>query len=315
MKSARFIVIMAAAVLVCTAAYADNRLLPTDMLEPGRFFGELTYSFSSGSGELALAGQEVDVKSEEHRLQVHIGFGLADGVDVDIATPYLATGTTNFEADIGFGIVKIDSYAEGFDDTTFSVRFKLADRRANGADFLFGVIAVFPSGYRKDGELGVELGAIDVRPKRDYPGEGVISYGAGFAMSGSSGSFEPYMTGTYIFGGRRERHEIDEHYSDEAAVAVGLQAHTSPHAAFDIAFSASRNSPQTSENHGDRVRAAAFIAGGVRLAMYFEFAPDATFVLGVSYIMVESHLTDKDAGLRLRGVTSIVPTIGFHVLF
>jgi hypothetical protein len=316
MRFVKLFAVAVAVVLVSTSAYADNRLLPTDMLDPGRFFMEFGYAFSSGTGEVEMGGIDVDAKFDEHRINFGFGFGLAPGADVDIRTGYIATGSGRMEADTFLGHVEMETYAEGVEDTAFSLRFRLADEQTNGANVIFALTGVFPSGYRKDGQAKIELNGVEVQDqKRDYPGEGVVSYGAGFAVSGTSGSIEPYMVGSYIFGGRRERHDIDEHYADEAALTLGMQVHTSPHAAFDFSLSAMHNSPETVESDRSRSREASFLMGGASLRMLFEFAPDATFYIGITYVMIEGHQIDRDSGDKLKDATAIIPTIGFHILF
>lgn len=321
MRTARIGAILIAVVVLfySASAYADNRLLPTKMLQPGRFYAEARYGYTMGEAKLSLSILELDVENTEHRINMGFGFGLSDGVDVDIRTPYIATGSSMWEGDIPLtGHVKIETYQEGFDDTTLSVRFRLAEEQAAGADVLFAPIVVLPSGYRKDGQAEFEVDGV-VAPgdemKRDYPGEGVLSYGAGLAVSGTAGNLEPYFTCSYIFGGRRKRHDVKEHYADEATVTLGFQAHTGPQAAFDFSVMAAYNSPETHEDHGDRVRAAHFMMGGANVSMYVEFGRDATFIIGISYVMIESHMVDRDAGLRIEGTTAMIPHIGIHILF
>jgi hypothetical protein len=316
MKVARLFAVAAAVVLFSTGAYADNRLLPTDMMDPGRFFMEFGYALSSGSGELDMGGIDVDAKFEEHRIPFGLGFGLSPGVDVDIHSGYVATGTGRMEADTILGHVEMKTYVEGIEDTSLSLRFRLADERRNGANVIFALTGVFPSGYRKDGEPEIELNGTKVNDlKRDYPGEGVVSYGGGFAISGTSGSIEPYMVGTYIFGGKRKRHDIKEHYADEAALTLGMQVHTSPHAAIDFSLSVMHNSPETVESDRSRSRESGFLMGGASLRMFFELAPDTTFYIGIMYVMIEGHQVDRDSGDKLKDASSIIPSIGFHILF
>jgi hypothetical protein len=307
--------VMAAVLLAGASAYADNRLLPTDMLEPGRFYTEMIYSYNTLTAKLVQDPNEVDVDGEEHTIDLTLAFGVSNGVDVVIRTPYLATGESRWEMDTFLGWAKFRSYSEGFNDTNLSIRFKAADKRSGGADLVLSAICVLPSGYRKDGEAGVEVAGYDIRPKRDFPGEGVVSYGAGLAVSGESGYLEPYLTAAYVFGGRRTRHDIKEHYADEASLGVGIQAHSSPHATFDFRILAIYNGPQTNESGGDRVRSSNFMLGMASMGMYFEFAPNATFIIGISYIMMETHQADRDADLVLKGATGMRPSIGFHILF
>ncbi len=321
MRVARISAILVAFIVILhtASAYADNRLLPTKMLQPGRFYAEVRYGYTTGEGKLTLSILELDVENLEHRINMGFGFGLSDGVDVDITTPYIATGSSMWEGDIPLtGHVEIKTYQEGFDDTKLSLRFRLAEQDRSGADVLFAPIVVLPSGYRKDGQAETEVDGV-VAPgdemKRDYPGEGVISYGAGLAVSGRAGNLEPYFTCSYIFGGRRKRHDVKEHYADEATVNVGFQAHTGPQAAFDFSVFAAYNSPQTHEDHGGRTRAAHHMMGGATVAMYVEIGRDATFVLGITYIMIESHMADRDAGIRIEGATAMIPQIGIHILF
>jgi len=316
MKILKMLSIAVVIVLLTTSAYADNRLLPTDMMDPGRFFMQFGYALSIGTGELDMGGTDVDAKFHEDRIPFGLGFGLAPGADVDIQTGYTAMGTGNMEADTFLGHVEMETYAEGIEDTRFSLRFRMADERRNGANVVFALTGIFPSGYRKDGEPEVELNGTKLsEAKRDYPGEGVVSYGGGFAISGTSGNIEPYMVASYIFGGKRTRHDVDEHYADEAALTLGMHVHTSPHAAIDFSLSGMRNSPETIEDNRSRSREAAFLMGGANLRMFFEFAPDATFYIGVMYVMIEGHQVDRDSGDKLKDATSIIPTIGFHILF
>ena len=321
MKAARIsaILIAVAIVLYSATAYADNRLLPTKMLQPSRFYAEVRYGYTMGDAKLTLSILELDVENAEHAINMGFGFGLSDGIDVDIRTPYIATGTSTWEGFIPLtGDVKLESYQEGFGDTTLSLRFRLADQQRAGADVVFAPVIILPSGYRKDGEPEVEVDGV-VAPgdegKRDFPGEGVLSYGASFAVSGRAANLEPYFACSYIFGGRRKRHDVKEHYADHALATFGFQAHTGPQAAFDFSVSVGYSSPETHEDHGDKVRAAHHMMGGATVAMYVEFGRDATFMIGISYIMIESHMVDRDAGLRIEGATAMIPQIGFHILF
>ena len=291
-------------------------LLPTDMLEPGRVGGEFGYSYSVGEGELDMGGIDVDAEFTEHDLNFILGLGLSRGLDAVFTTGYVATGSGKMKADTFLGKVEMESYSEGIEDTRLDLRIRLADRRTNGADAVFSIIGVFPSGYRKDGQGRIKLNGVEVQDmKRDYPGEGVISYGAGFAVSGQSGNIEPYMVCSYIFGGRRERHNIDEHYSDEAMLQLGIQASTSTNATFDFSLVGMHSSPSTIEDHGSRSREADFLMGGANFRMCFEFAPDATFIIGIIYMMIEGHQVDRDSGDRLKNASSIIPGISFHILF
>ncbi len=234
--------------------------------------------------------------------------------NVEIVTPYIAESRS--EIDVELLDTKLDTWTEGLDDTKLSLRFRLSDKRKNDVNCLFSLISVFPSGHRKDGTLGEESGGATVsEPKRDYPGEGVISYGAGFAVSGTSGSFEHYLAASYIFGGRRTRHEIKEHYADEAMLQLGVQIRTAPHAAIDFNLTGFYNSPETWEDDRDRTRRASFIVGTANIGMYLEFAPDATFMIGARYTMIETHEIDRDSGVKLKEAIAITPTIGFHILF
>ncbi len=310
------VAVAVAVVLVTVSAYAGDRLLPTDMLEPGRFFSEFGYSYSMTEGELVLGTVKADIKGEEHRISVALGFGLSDGVDVEIRSGYIATGSSDLEADFLGSHVEMESYTEGIEDTDFRLRFRIADERTSGADAVFALIGIFPSGYRKDGQGEVKInGALVQDGKRDYPGDGVISYGAGFAVSGTSGNIKPYMVCSYVFGGRRKRHDVKEHYSDEATLQLGFQVHTAHHAKFDFSLMAVQNSPSTTESHGARSREADFLMGGAAFGMYFEFAPDATFMIGIMYVMIEGHQIDRDTGDKIEDAFGIIPMIGLHILF
>jgi hypothetical protein len=320
MRAARISAILVAVltILYSATAYADNRLLPTKMLQPGRFYAEVRYGQTMGEGKLSLSILELDVENIEHRINMGFGFGLSDGVDVEITAPYIATASSMWEGYIPLtGYVEIESYQEGFGDTAVAVRFRLSDQQSAGADALFSPIVVLPSGYRKDGQPEVKVDGV-VSPgdevKRDYPGEGVISYGAGFAVSGRAANLEPYFGCTYIFGGRRKRHDIKEHYADEARATFGFQAHTGPLAAFDFSVFVGYTSPETHEDDG-KVRVAHHMTGGANVALYVEIGRDTTFVIGISYVMIETHMVDRDAGLRLEGATAMIPHIGFHILF
>jgi len=310
--------LIAAAIVLLSAGsiYADNKLLPTDVLDPGRFFSDIRYGYTSLEGQIASSGMETDVEGGEHRINYVLRIGIANGFDVEASTSYLAEGSINWEADTFLGHVEMKTLEEGIDDTTVSFRFKLAEEGRDGVNFTFALIGVLPSGQRKEGEPEIHLDGVKLQDeKAGSPGNGVVSYGAGFSVSGRSGNFEPYLLGSYIFGGRRERHEIDEHYADQAQLQVGIQWHTSPHAAFDFSIMAVRNSPQAQEEDRSKTVSNSFIMGYAFIGMYFEFAPNATFILGAAYGLMESHVVNRSDGARMEGVSAFVPSIGLHLLF
>lgn len=317
------VAVLVAALTFCASAYADNRLLPTNVLRPGRFMLQLDYDYSSFRGKQTLPGLESDIKGEGHTINLNFGFGLVKDMDVEIECSYVATETAEFEVDLsswGMGVAEFRGYTEGIDDTTLNLRFLLAKEKRDDVNFSFNLIGIFPSGERKDGQPEIKIkGTIPFLQeqdcKRDYPGTGVASYGAGLALSGTSGDFEPYLAGSYIFGGRRRRHDIKEHYADEATIILGMQVHSSDEAALDLSFTAIHASPETTEDDRDRSREAAHWAGGVSLTMYMEFADDATFMIGISYFLLESHMVDRDTRARMEDASGIIANIGFHVLF
>jgi hypothetical protein len=310
------VVVATTVFLVTTNTYGDNRLLPADMLDPGRFFSQLSYIHTASNGKLTFAGEETGLKSEEHRIQLSFGFGVTNALDVEIAVPYVATATSRLKENTVLGLVEMSTYTEGLDDTQFHLRLRLADEKTSDVNILFSLIGVFPSGERKDGQPRLKLDGVELQDyERDYPGEGVISYGAGFAASGPSGRLEPYVAGSYIFGGRRIRHHIKEHYADEALLQAGLQMHAGPQVTFDFCLLGIYNSSQTYEEDRDRVREDPFLIGGISLAAHLEFAPNVTFIIGAAYTMIESYQIDRDADIKMKDTKVVRMTVAFHILF
>jgi hypothetical protein len=225
-------VVVILAVLFSTNAYAGNRIVPTDVLDPQQFYFGIYHEGSLGFSKVEnFLAYPADGNREEGEFLTpfYMGFGLFPNCDMVMKCAFISTHLEMIDEEFipPPGEMEMERRTEGFTDTEFNIRYRMPFHRESPINVAVGLIQIFPTGKRTEGHYEYEEDGIKYDNKKlDYPGEGVFKYGEEFAVSGAFGVLEPYLGLSYIIGGQRNIHRVSESYSDDVTLDMGLQVHT-----------------------------------------------------------------------------------------
>ncbi len=312
---ARFLMAIAFALSAAAAAAAQEGLTPTDVLEGGRFSLTGRLQWARGEAEVGRGSLvDLDAEAEDTRFLYQGAVGLGLGLEIEAAIAYQFAGTVETDGDI-LG-VSFDSREEdsGFGDLTLSPVFRLLEEDDALPQLIVGGIAVLPTGNDKRGEAESTLGALQLSDGEEGGiGGGVWKAGLGAGVSKRAGPAEPYMTAAWLWGGERERNDVDEEPADIWTLALGSELHLSVELTLDFrlvvqilsdAVKESGRVPQGEDGH---------VQHTWQGQAYVTVAPGVTLVAGLAVTFVEDHEIDKQAGLELEDAVFFAAQAGIHI--
>lgn len=317
MKTA--IATLAALLVSAEAALAqDHALTPTDLLDFGQLSATARFQIAEGKTNLVdrTGTLDIDADTDTHRLLLDAAIGLGMGFELELSAPYQVKGVTDGDGELGVLSVDFEEEDDGFGDLQITANYRLLKESGTDPQWLFGLIIVAPTGNDKQGEGDLQTtppSIFDTVGEEGGIGQGVWRYGFGTAIGKKMGMIEPYLALSYVFGGERERNDVDEERADVGTVLLGSEFHVTPQATIDLrAYVLFVGEDITEENRREQ-KAEEHNAYGGSGALYISLGPVATLVVGAGVTVVEDFESDATAGLQLEDTFEYTLQLGLHL--
>ncbi|MFN3485888.1 MAG: hypothetical protein ACK44W_10455 [Planctomycetota bacterium] len=300
------------------AAWAqDDALTPTDVLEAGQFSATARLQFLSGQGDLRNDPVlELDLEEQTFEAILGIALGLGAGFEVELSIPYRFRGTLQGDGEFLGASLETEDESLGFGDLQISPVYRLLKEDAAAPQLIVGAIAVAPTGNDKRGDAEIELGGVPISDGEEGGvGQGVWKFGALAGISKRLGLVEPYVLVSYVWGGERERNDVDEERADVTTVLAGAEWHLSPAARLDTRAIFLLVGEDVTEESGQEAIEESHFRFGFQASLYAHLGGGFTLILGGGVLFIEDHTLDKVDQEDLEKAFQWNLGVGLHFLF
>lgn len=278
-----------------SAAYAQNVLTPTDVLEAEQFSVTARGQVEKGDGTLVLApaiNLDADLDLLQYGCVFEAGVGLGMGFEIEAALPYVIHG----EWEAGIGNIEYSQEVSGIGDLEVLGIYRLIKEDERKPQVIVGAFVIAPTGGDEEGEPEIKIGTTTVQEGEDADaGESVWRYGPGAGISKRFENVEPYFIANYIIGGEREENDVDEDRADVASFMLGSEFHVSPQATIDVRGIFQHIGEDVKEEAMVEVKEETHFAYGGQASLYMSLGPRFTLIVGGGVMFVEDHeINDVD---------------------
>lgn len=304
-----------------SAAYAQNVLTPTDVLEAEQFSLTARGQASKGSATLDFASLfNLDADLFQYGIIGELGVGLGMGFELEAALPYLINGEMDAETDIAGMEVEMTQETKGLGDPEFRGIYRLIKEDEQRPQLVLAAIVSPPLGGDEAGQAEITINDIVVQQGEDADaGSGVWHYGGGVAISKRFDKVEPYFAAQYIFGGKREENDIHEDRADVASFMLGSEFHVSQQATLDLrgTLSLIGEDEKEEENGGvsQKVTEEKHLAYGAQAQLYMSLGPRFTLFVGGGLSTMQDHEMDDTGPIDIEDVIMYSGHVGLHIFF
>lgn len=298
------------------AAWAqEDALTPTDVLEAGQFTATVHLQFLSGHGDLRSDPVfEAELEEQTFEAMLGVAVGLGAGFEVEFSIPYRFRGTVEGDGELLGMSFESEDESLGFGDLQIAPIFRLLREDAFSPQIVIGGIAVAPTGNDKRGDTEVEIGGVPVLDGEEAGiGQGVWKFGALAGISKRLGLVEPYVLVSYVWGGERERNDVDEERADVTTVLAGAEWHLSPAARLDTRAIFLFVGKDVVEDAGREVVAESHFRYGLQASLYAHLGGGFTLILGGGVLFAEDHTTNEADDVTLENAFEWTLGVGLHL--
>lgn len=301
-------------VLACaSAARADDALLPTHLIDGGQVYATETFRYLSGTGDAAVFGSPGDFKQTAYQLQLDAGVGLGMGFEIDASIIAQFNGTTH--ADFSAAAAEFDTKSRGFSDLALSGIYRLLKDDTAVPQFVVGAIVVAPVGNDKKGQARTRVGGVTIQDQAESGiGQGVWRYGAEAGISKNLVVIEPYLTTSYVFGGKRTENGVHEDRADVWTLTMGAEWALGPTLTLDTRAVFTRTGVDKTENNGALAKEEAHFNYTGQVSLYVQVAPSATLTVGGGVTFPEDHEVNDVVQLTIKDDYLWFVQVGLHIL-
>lgn len=295
----------------------DDALTPTDVLEACQFSATVRLQFLSGRGDVRN-DPVFEADFEDHTFEALLGIavGLGAGLEVELSIPYRFRGTLEGDGDILGASFESEDESLGFGDLQISPVFRLLREDASSPQLIVGAIAVAPTGNDKRGDAKVEIGGVPVSDGEEGGiGQGVWKFGGLAGISKNLGLVEPYLLVSYVWGGKRERNDVDEERADVGTILAGAEWHLSPTTRLDTRALFFFVGEDVIEENGQEAIEEAHFRFGFEASVYANLGGGFTLILGGGILFVEDHTIDEVDEEDLKDAFQWNLGVGLHFVF
>jgi hypothetical protein len=302
---------------VPTAWAQNDGLTPTDVLEAGQFTVTARLQFLSGEGSVRNdPAFEADFKEQTFEALLGVAVGLGAGLEVELSIPYRFRGTVDGEGEFLGASFESEDESLGFGDLQISPVLRLLRENAQSPQIIIGGIAVAPTGNDKRGDAELEIGGVPVSDGEEGGiGQGVWKFGGLAGISKNLGLVEPYLVVSYLWGGTRERNDVDEERADVGTILAGAEWHLSPSTRLDTRALFFFVGEEVTEEAGQEAVEEAHFRFGFQASVYVNLGGPLTLTLGGGVLFVEDHTLDEVDDDDLEDTFQWNLGIGLHIVF
>lgn len=294
----------------------DHALTPTDVLGFGKVAATVSFQLAEGKAEFKDPSLNLDLDADisSYELSLAAAVGLGMGFEVEASVPYQIQGTTEGNGDLGASTVETEQNSDGFGDAVVTLNYELLEEKGSTPQWIFALIIGVPTGNDKRGEAELTLNNTVIQKDEDGGnGDGVWRYGFGSAISTKAGLVEPYLGASYVFGGEKERNDVDEEYADVGSILVGAEFHVTPNATIDLRVIAQFVTDQITEDTRVEKEEEAHKVFTGQGQLYVGLGTGATLVLTGGVSTSEDHDVDTRTGAEIEGTFIYFLGIGLHL--
>jgi hypothetical protein len=150
----KFVAAAAVVAMAAGSAYAEQKILVTDLLNQGQLEAQANYEFFTGEAKLTALGESGKLKKNSSESRYSVGVGVGFGTEVLLSVPYVHSERERFELAGETETGKRD----GFGDLTLGVKKGLPDFQ--GLKVVAGLDLKFDTASEADGGTGTR----DIQP-------------------------------------------------------------------------------------------------------------------------------------------------------
>ncbi|HXG60945.1 MAG TPA: hypothetical protein VNO22_06215 [Planctomycetota bacterium] len=300
------------------AAWAqDDALTPTDVLEAGQFSATARLQFLSGQGDVRNDPVfEADFEEQTFEALLGVAVGIGAGLEVELSIPYRFRGTLEGDGEALGVSFESEEESLGFGDLQISPVLRLLREDASSPQLIVGAIAVAPTGNDKRGDPELEVGGSSVSEGEEGGiGQGVWKFGGLAGISKNLGLVEPYLVVSYLWGGERERNDVDEERADLWTILAGAEWHLSPTMRLDTRALFFFVGEDVTEESGSEAIEEAHFRFGFEASVYAKLGGGFTLTLGGGVLFVEDHTIDEVDEEDLENAFQWNLGVGLHFFF
>ncbi len=308
----------ALALVTSSPARAENQdgLTPTDVLDFGQVSATVVLSVGLGQGTLVNPVLDVDVDFTRFDLLLSGTVGLGAGFEVGLDIPHVIRQTVEADGTL-LGVIPAESEEvdTGFGDMTLTGTYRLLEEGDAIPQWIVSAILTMPTGNDKRGDAKEKLSGITVQDgERGGVGLGVWHYGLGTAVSKRIGVVEPYAGLSYVFGGDRERNDIDEERADVLTGLLGAEFHVGEGAAIDVRLGIDLRGEDVTEVDRLENTEEAFLQYRLGVTTYLDVAPSVTLLAGIGALYLEDHVSSEEFDETTEDILLYQFLIGIHIV-
>ena len=225
---------MVLGLLLCaTGALAEQKLLITEVLDPGQVEGAARLEFAHSQIDFSAGAESGKVKSNVRESHYSLGVGLIERLEVNASIPYLLSEKEKEELDGG---PSVSDERDGFGDLTLGAKYRVFDEEEKPFSLAVGLDIKFDTASQGEGGTGTTEISPYVAVSRKH-GEYLIPYVSYRATIANHGE------------------------SDEHALSLGVEAEMTESITLDAVVSGSYHTA------GDEVKS--YESYGLEVAAYF----------------------------------------------
>lgn len=272
---------MALGLLVCaTAAHAEQKLLVTEILDPGQMEAEASFEAGHSEADFTLGAETGTLKISSQETRFSLGVGVIDGLEVSASLPYVLNEKEKESLATG---ESASSDREGFGDLTLGAKYRLVEQGEQPYSLVVGLDVKFDTASEARGGTGSN----DVSPY--------------LAISSRQGEHcTPYAAYRATLA--------DQGESDEHALTFGVESELSEKVTLDMLV--------TGSLHTATDVTESFESYGAEVAAYLDVAPNLYLIPSVG--VERSTSVDGKGGaadLSVDAATSYLAGLSIYYLY
>jgi opacity protein-like surface antigen len=299
-----------------SALLAQDALTPTDVLEFGQIAATGRLQATTLKATAVSAAIDLDLDSLSYQFVLEGAVGLGMGFELEAEIPYQFAGDTDGDGTILGLPATLDSEQSGFGDLQLRPIYRFLKEDASSPQLVLGLILVAPTGNDKDGEAEINSAALGFQPGEEGGiGSGVWSYGVMAGVSKKLGPVEPYLAGTFVWGGERDVDGVDEDRADVGTLLAGAELHLTEQARLDVRAFFQSVGKDITEDDAVKQEEEAHTQFGGQILLYIKLGGALTLVAGGSAVAVEDHEVDDTLLLDAEDAFYWTAQLGLHLFF